>query len=176
MVFWTSTFSKSNGCTKDLEHKIKCKKLMLQQGNPYCRCKCWHWESEMSIVIFQYLFHRLARFEHYRIIWTKEHFLFYDKKASTIFGICFSSWNNCVMLRYQIKDFNLSVFKKDGNPAVTMFKVAVTITNSKNLIKKCLYPEILAGQEVLELLIKTCTLLFCSITMTTEDPFCLPRC
>ena len=51
MVFFTSTVINSNGNMKELERKINCEKLMFRQGSSYCRCKCWHRKSEMSIVI-----------------------------------------------------------------------------------------------------------------------------
>ena len=51
MVFLTSTVINSNGNMKELERKIKWEKLMFRQGISYCRCKCWHRESEMSFVI-----------------------------------------------------------------------------------------------------------------------------
>ena len=49
MVFLTSTVINSNEYMKELERKISRKKLMFGLGISYCRFKCRHRNSEMSL-------------------------------------------------------------------------------------------------------------------------------
>ena len=99
-------------------------KFIFQSGILCYHCWYWHWKSKVSSYIIWQVYG-----PHAGEIWTKSYgpnhtklCAFWQKwltifnKVLSHFGRRFCDWNNCLMLKYQFKDYYLSVFQKLRHP------------------------------------------------------------
>ena len=96
----------------------------------------------------KYFYRRLAKLKHYGMILTTRILSFLTKRSQLFltkrlphFERGFCCCNNCLMLKYYLKDFHLSVFKNYDTPIrVAILKIAVKMADPNSLIKNHPYP------------------------------------